>query len=100
MMAVMVSKGRTHALKEEVDVLIVVGLHHVEEGDDVVMVRELLQEDDLAECALRVGGVLERAKDLLEGEDLLGLLVLDLPHNAVSLKVRRGAMEDRTKQNQ
>lgn len=79
--------GRTHVLKEEVDVLVVIGLHDVKKSNNVLVVSELLQEDDLAEGALGVRGVLKGAEDLLQGEDLVCLLVLNLPDNAVGLNI-------------
>ena len=70
-------------LKDEVDVAVVVGLHDVEERDDVLVPTHLLQEHHLAEGPLRIRRVLERIKDLLERDDVLGLLVLGAPHDTI-----------------
>lgn len=50
------------------------------------MISELLQKDNLTEGALRISGVLKRAKDLLQSKDFVCFLILDLPHNSVSLQ--------------
>lgn len=78
-------RRRTHVLKHQVDVLIIIGLHHLEEVDDVIVLAQLLKEDDLTVCALRIGGVLESVEDLLQGNGLLSLLIHRLPHNAIGL---------------
>ena len=72
-----------HEVKDEVDVTVVLGADNVLQADDVFMAGELLQKDDLAEGALRVGCVLEGVEIFLKGNDLLGLLINGLPHNTV-----------------
>ena len=72
-----------HEVKHQVDVAVVFGTHHVLQADDVLVARQLLQENDLSEGALRVRGVLERIEVFLEGNDLLRSLVDGFPDNAV-----------------
>lgn len=50
------------------------------------MISKLLKEDNLAEGALGIGGILKGTEDLLESEDLARLFVLNLPDNTISLK--------------
>ena len=75
----------THVLKHQVDVTVIVGLQHVAKTDDVVVARHLLQVHDLAEGALRIGGILEGVEDFLQGHHLLGALVDGFPHDTVRL---------------
>jgi hypothetical protein len=72
-----------HEVEDEVDVFVVFGFEDVEEGDDVGVAVELLQEDDFAVGALGVGGVLEGVEYFLQGHHLLGLLIDGLPDHAV-----------------
>ena len=48
------------------------------------MTIELLQEYNLSESSLSVGGVLESVEVFLQGNDLLGSLVNGFPDNTVS----------------
>ena len=68
-----------HILEDQVNVAVIVRLQHILELHDVLVVAHLLQEDDLAVSALRVCGVLERIKNLLERHHVLRLLVMCLP---------------------
>mmetsp|Transcript_603 Transcript_603/g.2296 ORF Transcript_603/g.2296 Transcript_603/m.2296 type:complete len:371 (+) Transcript_603:176-1288(+) len=54
-----------HVVADQVDILVVVGLQHVGQSHDVLVAIELLQEHDLAEGALRIGGILEGIEALL-----------------------------------
>ena len=72
-----------HELKDEVDVLVVLGLEQVLEADDVLVVAHLLQKDHLAERPLRVRRVLERVEDLFQRDDRLCLPVDCLPHHTI-----------------
>ena len=56
-----------HELEDEVEILVVLCTDDLVQLDDIGMV-ELLEEDDLAEGALRIGGVLKGIEDLLEGQ--------------------------------
>ena len=56
-----------HELEDEVEILVVLCANDLVQLDDIGMV-ELLEEDDLAEGALRIGGVLKGIEDLLEGQ--------------------------------
>ena len=75
---------RLHALKDKVEVAVVVGLEHAEERDNVLVALHLLQEHDLAERALRVCRVLECIKDLLQCNRLAAPPVDGTPHDTVS----------------
>ena len=46
---------------------------------DYVGMVELVQEDDFAESALGIGGVLERIEYFLEGESLVGFFISYFP---------------------
>lgn len=61
-----------HILKHQVDIPVIVGLQHVQKPDDMVVVCsvQLLQEHDLTEGTLRIGGVLKGIEDLLQRDDL------------------------------
>lgn len=56
-----------HELEDEVEILVIFCADDLVQLDDVGVV-ELLQEDDLAEGALGIGGMLEGIEDLLEGK--------------------------------
>jgi len=75
---------RVHKVKHQVDVTVVFSSHHVLQTNDVFMPRQLLQEDNLAEGALRISRILKGVEVLFEGNDLLGALVNCFPDNAVS----------------
>ena len=45
---------------------------------------DLLQEDDFSERALRIGRILERIENLLQGHCILGLFVRRLPYYPIS----------------
>jgi hypothetical protein len=50
---------------------------------NIFLINENLKEHDLAEGALRVGGIPERVEDLLEGDSLAGVPIGGLPDDAV-----------------
>lgn len=56
-----------HELEDEVEILVIFSADDLVELDDVGVV-EFLEEDDLAEGALGVGGMLESIEDLLESK--------------------------------
>lgn len=56
-----------HELEDEVEILVIFCADDLVELDDVGVV-EFLEEDDLAEGALGVGGMLESIEDLLESK--------------------------------
>ena len=74
---------RFHVFKDEVHVLVVGRFDHVQETDDVLVGRHLLQKHDLAEGALGVRGVLERVEDLLQGDGLSALAINRFPDDTV-----------------
>jgi len=73
-----------HVLEHEVDIAVVLGLHNIQQLEDVLMIAELLKEHDLTEGSLCIGGVLEGIKDLLHSDDFASLYRHSLPHNTVS----------------
>lgn len=81
-----------HKVEDEVDVAIVFSSDHVLKADDVLVTRQFLEEDDLTEGALGVGGVLEGVEVLLQRDNLLGALVDGLPDNAVSALTYKGTV--------
>ena len=76
-------KISVHEVEDEVDIPIVFCADYVLQANNVLVASQLLQEDDLAERALRVSRVLESVEVLLEGDDFLGALVDGLPHDTV-----------------
>jgi hypothetical protein len=54
---------------------------------------DLLEEENLAKRALRVGGVLKRVEDLLQRDGLARLLVNRFPHNAIGLPSRKAVSQ-------
>lgn len=56
-----------HELEDEVEILVIFCADDLVELDDVGVI-EFLEEDDLAEGALSVGGMLESIEDLLESK--------------------------------
>mmetsp|Transcript_35640 Transcript_35640/g.57417 ORF Transcript_35640/g.57417 Transcript_35640/m.57417 type:complete len:443 (+) Transcript_35640:359-1687(+) len=75
---------RLHVVADEVNVLIIVGLEHIQQPYDVFVAVEFLQEHDLAESSLRIGGVLEGVEALLQGNNLASLFVDGFPDDTVS----------------
>lgn len=83
-------KISVHEVEDEVNVTIVFSADYVLKANNVLVTSQLLQEDDLAERALRISGVLESVEVLLEGDNLFGALVDGLPHDTVrSLSYRQ-----------
>ena len=77
-----VVKVSFHVFEHQVQILIVFGPHHLLEPDDGAVL-QFVEEGNLAEGALGVGGVLECIEYFLEGEGLSGLAVGDLPDVSV-----------------
>lgn len=76
-----------HKLENEVDITIVFGAMDVVEFDDVRVI-EFIEEHDLAEGALRVGGVLKGVENLLESDGrVLAPLVDGSPNLVIIRKV-------------
>ena len=89
---------RVHKVKHQVDVAVVFRAHHVLEPDNILVARKLLQENDLAEGALGVRGILERIEVLFQRHDLLGALINCLPYDTVrSLSYRLGQISNSVK---
>ena len=65
--------------------MVILGLEDIFQADDIFVVSQLLQEHNLTEGTLGIGGVLERIENLLESHDVACLLVGGLPHDAVRL---------------
>lgn len=83
-------KISVHEVEDEVNVTIVFSADYVLKANNVLVTSQLLQEDDLAERALRVSGVLESVEVLFKGDNLFGALVDGLPHDTVrSLSYRQ-----------
>lgn len=72
-----------HEIEHEIDVTIVLRTDDILQADDVLMARQLLQEDNLSECALSISCILKCIKVLLKSNDLLGLLINSFPHNTI-----------------
>jgi len=76
-------KISVHEVEDEVNVTIVFSADYVLKANNVLVTSQLLQEDDLAERALRVSGVLESVEVLFKGDNLFSALVDGLPHDTV-----------------
>lgn len=76
---------RTHILKRQVNVAIVLRLVHIQHANDVLMSAQLLQELDLAERALRIRRILERIENLLQCDGIARLAIDRLPYDSVGL---------------
>lgn len=76
----------THILENQVDILVVIGLHHVGQTHDVVVVAQALQENDFSERSLCIGSILEGVIDLLQRYDFLIFLLKSTPNDAISLE--------------
>lgn len=63
---------RVHELKDQIQIVIVVCPMDIEQLDDVRMVAELPEEDDFAECALRVSAVAEGVVNAFHRNDAAG----------------------------
>ena len=79
-----------HEIEHEVDITIVFGSNHVLQSDYILMTRQLLQKDNLAEGPLGIRSILESVEVLLQSNDLLRPLINGLPDDTVgSLSYRR-----------
>ena len=72
-----------HCFEHEVDVLVVLRPDNILQPDDVLVVPQFLQEEDLAESALRVCRVLKGIEILLESDCVAIALVRGLPDDPV-----------------
>ncbi len=71
-----------HIFEHQIDIFVVICLYDVVQLDYVLVV-ELLQEHYLSVGTLGVSRVLERIENLLEGQDLPRLFILNLPDMSV-----------------
>lgn len=58
-------KVSVHEIEDKVYISIVLSSYHILEPNNVLMARQLLQEDDFPECTLGISCILERIKVLL-----------------------------------
>ena len=72
-----------HEIEDEVYISIVFGSYNILQANNVLVARQLLQEDDFPECTLSICCVLECIKVLLQRHDVLCLLVDGLPNDTV-----------------
>lgn len=83
-------KVSIHEIKHQIDITIVLCADNILQTDDVLMPCELLQEDNLSECALGISCILKSVKILLQGYDLFGLFVDRFPNDTIcSLTYRK-----------
>lgn len=73
-----------HEVEHQVDVPVVLSSDYVLKSNDVLVTIQLLQEDDLTESPLSIGGVLKGIEVLLQGYNLFSPLVNGLPDDTVS----------------
>lgn len=74
---------RLHEIEHQIDIFIIFCLEDVQQGYDVRVAVELLQEYHLAVCSLRIRRILKGIEYLLQSHDLLCLLIHRLPNHAV-----------------
>jgi len=72
-----------HVFKYQIDVSVIFCLQDIQQSDNILMVVDLLQEHDFAKRSLSICCVLERVKDLFQGNDIAGLLVDRFPNNPI-----------------
>ena len=73
-----------HKIKDEIQILIVLGFDNVEKSYDIIMAIELLKEHDLAECSLCISCIMKGVEYFFEGYDSFEFAVDGLPHYTVS----------------
>ena len=74
-----------HKLKDQINVLVIIGPEGVVELDDIG-VFSLFEDLDLAVGALGIGGVLEGVKNLFEGVYFFIVFLLDFPDVAIGAR--------------
>ena len=80
-----------HEIEDQINVSVVLRTDNILQADDILMARQLLQEDDFSESSLCVRCVLKGVEILLEGDDIFSLLVDGLPHDTIrSLTYEKG----------
>lgn len=72
-----------HEVEYHVEVFVIFCFDDVLELDDVFMPVQLVEELHFPECSLSICCVMKGIENLLQSDDLLGLLVLCLPDDAV-----------------
>lgn len=77
-------KVSVHEIEYEINISVIFSPDNILQTNDVLMARELLEEDDLSECTLGICCILKSIKVLLQRYDILGLLIDCLPDNTVS----------------
>lgn len=77
--------GRTHVVKHEIDIAVVLSTNNVKKTNHVLVAGKLLQIHDLTKGALRIGGVTKGIETFFERHHLPRPLVCRLPYNAVRL---------------
>lgn len=73
-----------HKIKHQVYIFIVLGSHHIQQADYVLVACELLQKYDFSEGALSVCRILKSIEVLLKRYNLPCALVHGFPDNAIS----------------
>lgn len=73
-----------HEVEYQVDIAVIFSANYVLEANNVLMARQLLQENDLTEGTLGVSCVLEGIEVFLHCHDLLGAFINGLPNDTIS----------------
>lgn len=81
-----------HEVEHQVNVSVIFRPNDILQTDDVLVTRQLLEENDLSESSLCIGGILKGVKVLLEGYDLFGALVDRFPDNTISSLTCKGTV--------
>ena len=72
-----------HEVKHHVEIFVVFCFDDVDQADNVLMAIEFLEEHNLTKSSLCISGIVERIKDFLQCDDLLGFLAECLPNDTV-----------------
>ena len=72
-----------HILKDHIEISVIFGLDDRKQFDDIIVLRELFEEDDFPVGPLGIRRVLECVEHLLEGHDLLRFTIKSLPNYTV-----------------
>ena len=73
-----------HKIEDEVDIAIVFSSYHILKSDNVLVSRQFLQENNLAEGSLSIRSILEGIKVLFKSDYFFGPFVNGFPDNTIS----------------
>lgn len=80
-------KEHTHKLKNQVNVIVIFSLQHVQQSNYILMM-QILQKHNLTISSLCICCILEGIKNLLQCNSLTCLFICSLPYNTIGLHVQ------------